>query len=209
MGPAWRGAGGPQDALGFRAPGTSMPAAPGGGPSPLAALFGQGRGAAMQGPGSGAGTPQGPGLQGPALAAALARLRESDAALAARVWDLAARGALCAGLHTAGAHTGRFGEPYFAGPSFRGSAGADSNASDDTMFGGERPQPASPHTPGGRCLGWGSVGGGGDPGEPPGAPRKVRVWQGPRPSGGLAPRRLVFGDAAGFPGLSVAVQHAE
>ena len=201
VGPTRHGTGSPQEALGWRAPGTSMPAAPGGGPSPLAALFGLGRGAALQGPGPGAGTPQGPGLQGPALAAALARLRTSDVALAARVGDLAARGALGVGFCTAGAHAVGSGEPYPAGPAFRGSAGADSNASDDTMFGGERPQPASPHTPGGRCQGWGSVGGGGDPGEPPGAPRKVRVWQGPRPSGGLAPRGLVFGDAAGFTGL--------
>lgn len=201
MAPAWRGAGGPKEALGFRAPGSSMPAAPGGGPSPLAALFGLGRGAAVQGAGQGAGTPQVLGLQGPALAAALARLRESDAALAARVGDLAARGALCAGPCTAGAHTVRSGEPYPAEPGFRGSAGADSNASDDTTFSNERVQPTSPHTPRGHCQGWGPAGSGGDPGEPPGAPRRVRVWQGPRPpSGSLAPRRLDFGDAAGFPG---------
>lgn len=200
MGPACHGDGGRQEAFGFRALGIPMPAAPGGGLSPLAALFGLGHGAAVQGRGPGLATLEVPGVQGPALAAALARLRNGDSALAARVGELSACGALGGGPCTAGAHTMKCGEPA-AEPTFRGSAGADSNASDDTMISDERPQPASPHTPAGRCQGWGSVGHGGNPGEPPGAPRKVRVWQGPRLSGGLAPRRLEFGDAAGPPGM--------
>ena len=205
IGPAWRGAGGRQEAFGFRTPGTSMPAAPGGSPSPLAALFGLGHGAAVQGSGQGSETLQHPGMQGPALAAALKRLRESDAALAAHEGDLAARAALGGGLYSAGARdmTSAQAAESVAKPAFRGPAGADSGASDETTFGNERPQPPIPHTPRGSCQGWGLVGIVGDPGEPPGAPRKVRVWQGPRPSGGLAPRRLDFGGAGGSGGVNV------
>ncbi|KAK9844041.1 hypothetical protein WJX81_002725 [Elliptochloris bilobata] len=76
---AWRVNGGRQEVCGFRAPGISGAAVPSGAPSPLAALFGLARGAAGQGLGSVE------ALQGQELAAALARMREGDAALGVSV----------------------------------------------------------------------------------------------------------------------------